>query len=398
METDPHIKELFTKYLNNSINREEYVVLLGYFGKEEDQGDLRQFVMEALSVDNSEYDNVELARVVDAVASQLREKLQPRETVRLRRYLPYVAAVLLLISSVTAYYLSRTDQGYLKQKQGLANDVKPGHSAATLTLAGGRKISLNDVSAGTLAVESGITVSKNKNGELIYTISSTNGASEHSINTLSTAKGETYQIVLSDGTKVWLNAGTTLQYAANLREQGKRKVKLAGEAYFEVFKDKSHPFVVETPTQSVEVLGTHFNINSYADEGRTVTTLAEGSVKVSALQNADQKAVILKPGEQSLYSNGDINVRAADMQTALSWKEGQIYFKDASLQEVLRQVSRWYNIEVEYKGEPGSEVFNGGIKRTANLSAVLRILELSNVHFSLNKKNNVTFLTVSPEK
>jgi hypothetical protein len=399
LENYSHIKELFEKYLNNSISRDEYGVLLQYFGKEEDHGDLHQLVTAALAGNDSVHDSVQLGRAVDAVAFQLRQKLQPKKTVLWRKYLPYAAAFFLISAIAGAYYVISTSQRFSKEKQSVANDVKPGHSAATLTLASGKKILLNDASEGTVALESGITVSKNQKGEIIYTISGSNEASEHSLNTLATAKGETYQIVLSDGTKVWLNAGTTLQYSANLRERGMRKVKLtAGEAYFEVSKDKSHPFIVETPTQAVEVLGTHFNINSYADEGRTVTTLAEGSVKVSDLNHANQHTVILKPGEQSLYSGGSINVQEADLQTALAWKNNKIYFRDAPLQEVLRQVSRWYNIEVEYEGEPTREVFNGGIKRTANLSAVLRILEISNVRFSVKKKNNVTTLIVMNEK
>lgn len=219
---------------------------------------------------------------------------------------------------------------------------------------------------------------------------------QNSLNTLSTANGETYQLLLPDGSKVWLNAATTLQYSANLRAQGKRKVKLlAGEAYFEVSKDKKQPFIVETGKQDVEVLGTHFNINSYADEGRTVTTLQEGSVKVSPLNNPNEKNnIILKPGQQSLLTNGNINVQKADLETALAWKEGEIFFKDATIQEVLRQVSRWYNVEIKYQGVPTKEIFNGGIKRSSNLSTVLRVLELSNVKFSLTKNNNKTTLIV----
>lgn len=305
------------------------------------------------------------------------------------------AAIILVIAGVSYLYFFNGSQKQAENQN--ITDVKPGHSGATLTLANGKKISLNEVSAGTIASESDINVSKTINGEIIYTASGSIDGTNSNLNILSTANGETYQIVLSDGTKVWLNAATTLQYSANLRERGKRIVRLvAGEAYFEVAKDKSHPFVVKTAKQEVEVLGTHFNINSYVDEGKTVTTLAEGSVKIK--EASDLTGLVLKPNQQAVSFNGKINVQEADLQTALAWKDNKIYFRDATIQEVLRQISRWYNIKIEYKGVPTKEVFNGGIKRSANLSAVLHILELSNVQFSLKKNNNVTTLTVIQEK
>lgn len=395
MENYNDIKKIFTKYLDNSISKDEYDRLLQYFGKKEGSEELHQLVMEALANETNEYDNVQLGRVVDRVAAQLRGKLQPKKTILLRKYMPYAAAALLFFMIGISYYIIfRKDNQ--REKEVAVIDVKPGKSAATLTLADGKKILLNNISAGNITSDRGITVSKAKGGELIYTIKESNTNLPTDINTLSTANGETYQIMLSDGTKVWLNAATTLQYSANLRTQGKRKVKLiAGEAYFEVTKDKNHPFIVETSSQDVEVLGTHFNINSYLDEGHTVTTLEEGSVRVLPLNTISEgNKIILKPGQQSINAKSGIEVREADLETALAWKEGEIYFRHASIQEVLRQVSRWYNIEVKYLGTPTKELFNGGIKRNSNLSTVLRILELSDVHFSLMKKNNITTLIV----
>ncbi|MEI7486013.1 MAG: FecR domain-containing protein [Chryseobacterium sp.] len=393
MENSHDINDLFAKYLNKNISREEYDALLEYFRKQGNVGELNELVANALAEDFPVNYNIELNEIVNSVEYKLRQKLKPTKKLLLRQYIPYAAIIIATLLGGGYLLLHYHAQ---KTKDEFIADVNPGHSAATLTLANGKKILLNEVSNGNIANEGGISVLKNKNGEVIYTITESNEGVDNRVNTLSTAKGETYQIVLSDGTKVWLNAATTLQYSANLREQGKRKVMLlAGEAYFEVSKDKQHPFIVETTKQEVEVLGTHFNINSYADEGRTVTTVEEGSVKVSPLNNHNEKDnIILKPGQQSLFADGNIHVREADLQTALAWKEGEIYFRDAPIQEVLRQVSRWYNIEIEYQGSPTKEVFNGGIKRSSNLSTVLRILELSNVHFTLKKNNNSTTLIV----
>ncbi|ALR29265.1 hypothetical protein ATE47_01385 [Chryseobacterium sp. IHB B 17019] len=396
MEQANHIKELLNKYLDKKISREEYDVLLQYFGKPENESELDGLIHNALSEDIPVNDNnIEVNKIVNSVEHKLRQMLQPRKTVPLRKYFLQAAVLFLVAVAGISLYIIRAHENEKEQQQ-IIVDVKPGHSAATLTLANGQKILLNDVANGNIAKVGGIRVSKSSYGEIIYTSGQSDTESNNQINTLSTAKGETYRIVLSDGTKVWLNAATTLQYSADLRAQGIRKVKLlTGEAYFEVSKDKQHPFVVETAKQKVEVLGTHFSINSYQDEGYTTTTLEEGSVRVSSSQGAKaNNTATLKPGQQSLNSSGNIIVRQADLQSALAWKEGNLYFKDATIQEVLRQVSRWYNISVDYQGAPSKERFTGGIKRTSNLTAVLRILELSNVNFTLTKNNNTTILVV----
>lgn len=384
MENYTYIRELFCKYLDNSISRDEYVILLEYFGKSEDDGDIRTLILAALSEDEIENDQIRLNNAVDNVQRKLRQELMPaKKTGILKKYFPYAAAVLFIATAGIIFYKINATQQQI-EKQVLITDVDPGGNKAILTLSDG---STHELSTNQSQIQINTKGIQYANGNSI--VSST----DIKFATLSTPKGGEYQIVLSDGTKVWLNAATTLQYAANFKGQAKRKVKLlAGEAYFEVAKDKNHPFVVETQSQEVEVLGTHFNINSYADEGTTVTTLTEGSVRVT--KSDDKKSMLLTPGNQIVNSKGTFTVQPADYETALAWKEGRIYFKDASIQEVLRQVSRWYNIEVEYQGAPTKEVFNGGIKRNAKLSALLHILELSNVQFSLSKKNNITTLTI----
>lgn len=212
---------------------------------------------------------------------------------------------------------------------------------------------------------------------------------------LEVPKGGQFSVTLSDGTKVWLNAGTTIKYPVKFAEKGNRMVQLSGEAYFEVSKDSSRPFVVKTERQSIEVLGTHFNINSYSEEPKSITTLAEGSVRISPLSGS-RSAFVLKPGESATTDAKHTQVGKADMESAMAWRKGMIYFRDAPLTEIMRQVSRWYNIEIDYNGKVPDRSFTGGIYRNADLSELLKILMLNDIHFTLTENQNNRKLIVKP--
>ena len=210
-----------------------------------------------------------------------------------------------------------------------------------------------------------------------------NQSEPNGTNTLSTSRGETYQVILPDKSKVWLNATSSISYSTSLRERdGERRVMLSGEAYFAVAKDKSRPFIVRTANQEVRVLGTHFNVNSYADKNSTVTTLEEGSVMVNPL-NKKINPTILKPGQQSLFNGSSLSIETANMEAALGWKNGLFVFDQASVPEVMQQISRWYNIDVEYKGVIPEDKIGGDISRQSDLSAVLRMLELVNIRYKI---------------
>jgi len=287
-----------------------------------------------------------------------------------------------------------------------AEDIKPGSVGATLTLANGKTIKLSDATNGELAKEAGVTIKKTADGQLIYEIasssaSSRNDGAETKTNTLSTAKGETYQVKLPDGTAVWLNAASRLTYSATLNQQGHRRVALEGEAYFQVAKDKKHPFIVESKGQRVEVLGTHFNINAYADEGATKTTLLEGSVSVSSLREGTTKqpspsrnaprndgkghtATILKPNQQATLKGETLTMKQVDPSESIAWKNGYFSFTDENIQTVMQIISRWYNVEISYEGKITKEGFNGKISRFKKLSEVLNMLEDTRlVHFKI---------------
>jgi ferric-dicitrate binding protein FerR (iron transport regulator) len=263
-------------------------------------------------------------------------------------------------------------------------DVKPGKNQATLTLASGKKLILNDTLSGQLANEAGVTISKNSKGELIYSTQASGNTKQSSsrINTLATSKGEQYQVILPDGSHVWLNAASTLKYPVAFTGN-ERLVELTGEAYFEVAHNKAMPFKVKTRQQQVEVLGTHFNINAYTDEKITATTLLEGSVKVTTASR-NQK-MIIKPGEQSTVNGDTMNVQEVDTDEAVAWKNGYFLFNDENLAGIMKKVSRWYNVEVEYKDTAmQSLVFSGTVSKYQNVSQVIKTLELTNaVHFKV---------------
>ncbi|UKB78577.1 FecR family protein [Chryseobacterium sp. MEBOG07] len=389
------MQQLLEKYRDHRCSPQEVKHLLGYFHKDSrEQDQLMELVLNHLKeipapaeLDDSHFNNR-----LDEAYLNIRKELeashtQSKATWQLWKKILTAATITLTVGIGSLYYIHRYK--IYRDHTLQAKDIRPGGHKARLTLSDGHAIELSSGQSGIIIGDKGVFYN---NGAAI------SNKKVSGLLTISTPKGGEYEVVLPDGSKVWLNAATTLQYSASLRDGARRKVMLVdGEAYFEVAKDKKHPFVVSSRTQVVEVLGTHFNINSYHDQERTVTTLEEGSVKVSP---RDSKAsrfpseIILKPGQQSLSFGGKLTLHKADLQSALAWKEGLIYFRDAPIQEVLRQISRWYNIEIEYEGVPTKEVFNGGVKRSADLSAVLHILELSNIHFSLKEKNTKTILTI----
>lgn len=209
--------------------------------------------------------------------------------------------------------------------------------------------------------------------------------------TISTPKGGEYKIVLSDGTKVWLNAATVLQYPTSFRETAGREVKLvSGEAYFEVAKDKKHPFTVTTADQTVTVLGTHFNVNAYE---RTIkTTLLEGSVRLYSLNKAD--SIKLKPGEQSFIKDNRFEKIGADLDMVTAWRNGKFKFKDADLQSILTEAERWYGIKVVYDSKISFAHLTGGISRKSSLATLLKLLQMSGVNFTLKEESGINILTI----
>jgi transmembrane sensor len=307
-----------------------------------------------------------------AVYEQVVSQPQPGRVRRLWSRIA-VAASVLVCMAVGGYLYRENGAKAPAVTQPLVQDVAPGANRATLTLANGQQIVLSDDLDGEIAKQAGVQINKSKNGVLTYTVAGNDDQPANSVNTLSTARGETYKIILPDKTEVWLNAASSLTYPARFTGAD-REVTLTGEGYFEVAKDQQHPFKVNTAKQQVTVLGTHFNINAYADEQATRTTLLEGSVKVSA----GSASSIIKPGEQSTLRNGKIGIQDVDLDQAIAWKDDKFVFDGDNIQYIMRMVERWYNVEVVYEGAVSNEKFYGGISRYENVSEVLKALASTN--------------------
>lgn len=267
------------------------------------------------------------------------------------------------------------------------NDIAPGKAGATLTLANGKKIRLSDAVNGEVAKEAGITITKTADGQVVYSVSSSGDEVKQSDNILSTAKGETYRLTLPDKTIVWLNAASTIKYPVNLNALEERRVQLSGEAYFQVSKDKKHPFIVETNKQTIKVLGTHFNVNAYEDEGKTRTTLLEGSVQVSipvpskggGAAGKTGASEILKPNQQAVLNDGKFHISDVDAQDAIAWQQGYFAFNSETLEEIMNRVERWYDVKVIFEDPTlKKETFIGSVSKYEQVSKVLRLLAGTN--------------------
>jgi transmembrane sensor len=300
--------------------------------------------------------------------------------------------LIVILASAAIFLLNKKDKDIpaASGNKSLANDVAPGGNKAVLTLANGSRITLDSVANGELAVQGKAKVIKLANGRLLY--SESNGDSATMMyNTMSTPRGGQYQLQLPDGTQVWLNAASSITYPVAFTGN-ERKVTITGEAYFEVAHNPDKPFHVQVNSMDVEVLGTHFNINAYADEEMIKTTLLEGSVKLSSLIPLStvnrQLSSTLKPGQQAQYKNADAIqiIDHANIDQAIAWKNGLFNFYQSDLQAVMRQLSRWYDVEIKYEGDIQPRRFWGKIQRDLNLSEVLEILKETQVHFKLEGK------------
>jgi len=299
------------------------------------------------------------------------------------------AAAIIACLSTASYFLffNKPPQEIAKVTPQLKNDIAPPTGTkTTLTLANGSTIILDSVQNGTLASQGNAKIVKLNNSQLAYS-ELTEKATELVYNTLATAKGGQTMVVLADGTKVWLNALSSLKFPSAFIGEG-REVELTGEAYFEVEKNPKMPFHVKVADMKVEVLGTHFNVMAYDDENSIKTTLLEGSVKVSK----ENESRLIVPGEQATLNKAKGNilvVKDVDTEEALAWKNGLFEFNRLDVAGIMRQVGRWYDVEVSYEGSPVNRSFSGIVNRNSNLSQVMKILESANIHFRIEGKKMI---------
>lgn len=262
-----------------------------------------------------------------------------------------------------------------------SQDISAGGNKAVLTLANGKEIVLSDAGAGDIVKQAGLRIYKTAAGEIVYEATGTGNSSDTGINRIATPRGGQYSVVLPDGSKVWLNAASALSYPVNFAAK-ERRVTLQGEAYFEIAKNAGRAFKVITTTQTVEVLGTHFNVDAYSDNTVVRTTLLEGSVKVVT---APGTQLMLQPGEQARLNNqtGALQKSNVNEEDVIAWKNGYFIFNDTWLTDVLLQLSRWYDVQVDLATVPRIR-YSGTIPRQKNLQEVLAMLEFTgNRHFEI---------------
>jgi transmembrane sensor len=285
-----------------------------------------------------------------------------------------------VLSTVAAASIIALGTWMFNQKQEIhaisdqVQDVKPGGNAATITFSNGKKILLSPDQKSVIVGDHQLSYN---DGSLISQDNDNNERQKISI-----PNGGQYQIVLSDGTRVWLNSASTLEYPLQSSKGPTRKVVLQGEAYFEVAKDSKHPFIVVSGSQHTTVLGTHFNVNAYPDQP-IKTTLLEGSVRVST-SGTQFPSRTIKPGEQSVFTKNGLQISNADPDLEIAWKNGKTEFEDAELKTVMNMLSRWYDVNVDYKFYPSEARFTGSVSRSKNISEVLQLLESTEeVHFKV---------------
>lgn len=307
----------------------------------------------------------------------------------------FAAASILILLFTAGYYLFFTKNSspasitkFQSRKNKPEMNIPAGRDQAVLTLSDGSAINLDSVKNGTLTRQGNTKIVKGDNGELLYYVDQ-QSSNVSGYNTVSIPRGGKYEIVLSDGSKVWLNAASSLKYPTSFK--GKlRDVVLTGEGYFEVAKNPAMPFRVTINDMTVEVLGTHFNINGYSDEHSVSTTLLEGSVKVTKAVslNAESKTVLLKPGQQAdLARDGKLKVSSSEnIEQVIAWKENNFEFNNDAIPAIMRQISRWYDVEVEYQGSIPARRLTGKFSRDVTLNQLIEMLQYTGVNMKIENK------------
>ena len=383
MLQEKEFNELISRYISGEITSSEKARLLDLLDRDESLDSLDLLLRDNLAkAENNFATEAQTEKFINALNLKINttQTSQEPEVIRMFGWKKLVAAasLILAVGVGTTFFINDVQpvQTQVVTTDETIKDISPAISGAILTLADGSQILLDSLGNGQIAQQSNTTIS-NRDGKLIY--NSQKGAATV-YNTMSTPKAQRYNLQLADGTKVWLNASSSIKFPTAF-SGASRQVSITGEAYFEVSPDKSRPFIVDVGGMQVEVLGTHFNVNSYNDEEVIRTTLLEGSVVVT--QNMKSKK--LYPGQQAVVNTiGDINLeKNVNLSQVMSWKNGLFYFENSSLQEVMRDISRWYDVDVVYKGDVPERNFEGEIQRNLKLSEVLRILELNKVKFKL---------------
>ena len=380
---DKEFEELFRKYLGNTMTQQEFLRWKQLMQDDAYSGELEAHLEELVNADQS-------SAGIDAPVEKMYSRIagsfpQQQKPALMRSFVRWSAAAVVLLLAGAAYFVLFSGNGKKNKDpetpvMAESLDMLPGSNGAVLTLANGKRIVLDSMQNGVIALENNGRVLL-EDGALSYEAEGI-APGEMQFNTITTAKGRQFQVRLPDGSQAWLNAASSLTYPTRFAGE-KRNVTVTGEVYFEVAKQKNKPFKVQTPDQSfIEVTGTRFNVNAYADEAAVTTTLTEGAVNVHAGNN--YKAI--RPGQQAAVKAGQVDViDGADTSQVLAWKNGVFDLNNAELPSVMRQLARWYDVNIEYEKQPPSVRFGGKMQRNLKLSQVLNGLSGMGVQFRIEE-------------
>ncbi|GAA4315516.1 FecR family protein [Compostibacter hankyongensis] len=389
-DENKRLQELFRLYLENKIDAGEYDAFWNLLESDKNRDVVvaeLQSLWEKSGHGHSGPPKPVWEEKMNQLISDARDRpvMVKRRKLQRRRWRTIAAVVLPLLLGTGLYFLLSRHPGKTVVTRSSATagrqDIRPGGNKAVLTLANGTHIALDSMDNGTVARQGGTSILKLSNGQLACN-SKDNVTGKVAYNTLTTPRGGKYRIILPDGSKVWLNAASSIRFPATFFG-GKRSVDITGEVYFEIAEDASKPFEVTAEGTKVQVLGTHFNVMAYNDERSIQTTLLEGAVKICK----GDAEVLLKPGQQArVNKKGEINlIPAVDIDRITAWKNDLFWFDHEDIRSVMRQLSRWYDVDVEIEGNIAHH-FSGTLPRNVNVSKVFQVLEeTGGIHFKIER-------------
>lgn len=364
MNKKAETKDLLTRYRNGTCTPAEKALVDSWH-------------LQELRSKQIEPDVPEMQDAKHRIWQQVRLQTVPVKRIN-RQWLYYAASLVFLLGF--GLWLIKIKKPVPDVKLQYSTVISPGGNKAVLILEDGKRVVLDQMAKGLIANQGQASVSKNRDGLIQY--KSTLNDQPVKFNTISIPRGGIYALILSDGTKVWLNSSTTMRYPTSFTGPT-RQVEVKGEAYFEVAKNKAQPFIVAMSDQKIEVVGTHFNVYAYQKEKRSETTLLEGKILISKGKQTE----LLKPGQQAINISGDNPIKViplADAEDAIAWKNGYFISSHESIYNVMNKISRWYDVDIEYRGNLDGKSFGGTISRFKSVKEVLNIIELTgSVHFKI---------------
>jgi transmembrane sensor len=379
MEEKSFYNYLLHRYINGTATQYELAELFGELSKKKDDEAWETLIGEIMmnAASDADYDPALWEPAIAGILASA-ATVKPVRKMQYRRWITIAASIIILLSAGLYFWMGSNDlrQEQVKE-QSLLNDIPPGNEGAILTLADGRKILLDSLNNGMIAAEKGSLVKLN-NGQLSY---SPTGTDEGVItyNTMTTPKGKKFQLVLPDGSGVWLNAGSSITYPTSFQEDT-RTVDVTGEAYFEITGNKEKPFIVKTGREEIRVLGTKFNVNAYPDDPASKISLAEGAVRVAG--------IMLKRGQAFMQGK----VMVTNIEQDIAWKNGVFDFEDAGVEAAMKQIERWYDVEVIYENGIPDIRFFGKLSRQLPLSSIIRALQESKLRLRMENDRKIIVL------